>query len=379
MARTVVNLANHLAADHDVELVSLFRSRRDPRFTHDPRLRLTVLHPPSRRPSRLRAELSARPSSLRPVPGEARMSHLTDLQLRRHLSGITEGVVLSTRPSLHVAALALLPPGIPVVGQDHGHFDNRFANARLREILDHAVPRLDGFAVLTQADAGDYRARYPQAADSIHHVPNALPWPVAAMPAPLRDPVVVTAGRLDAAKGHARMIRAFAPVAAAHADWQLHVHGAGPEDRALEAQVEALGLTDQVRLMGYTLDLRRVLADASVYALTSHTESFSMSLIEAMSVGLPTVAMDCPRGPREIVADGETGYLVPDGDEEGFTAALLRLVEDTDLRRRLGAAALAASHRWSTAAVGQTWERLLSAADRRAGATRRTSVVHPHR
>jgi glycosyltransferase involved in cell wall biosynthesis len=156
------------------------------------------------------------------------------------------------------------------------------------------------------------------------------------------------------------MVRAFAPVAAAHPEWQLHVYGAGPEDRALEAQVEELGLTGQVRLCGYSLDLRSVLASASVYALTSHTESFSMSLIEAMSVGLPTVAMDCPRGPREIVRDGETGYLVPDADEDAFTAALLRLVEDAELRRRLGAGALARSHLWSMDAVGARWTELFA-------------------
>lgn len=287
------------------------------------------------------------------------MNHLTDVVLRRALAEVTDGVILSTRPSLHLAALQLRPsPDLPIVGQDHGHFENRFAPTRSTAVLDHAVPRLDGFAVLTAADAADYRARFPEAADRIHHVPNALPWPVADEPAPLDAKVVVTAGRLDAAKGHARMIRAFAPVAAAHPDWQLHVYGAGSEDRALEAQIEELGLGEQVRLMGYTLDLRAVLAASSVYALTSHTESFSMSLIEAMSVGLPTVAMDCPRGPREIVADGETGYLVPDGDEEAFTAALLRLVEDVGLRRAMGARALAVSHRWSMDEVGATWERL---------------------
>ncbi len=363
MARTVVNLCNHLARSHDVELVSLFRSRRTPRFAHHPALRVSVLHPAPRRPSRLRAEIAARPSRLVPAPGEPRMNRLTDLLLRRGLASVGDGVLLSTRPSLHLAALQLRPdPGVPVVGQDHGHFENRFAHPRLPAVLDWAVPRLDGFAVLTEADAADYRARFPGSADRVHHVPNALPWPVAAEPAPLTAPVVVTAGRLDAGKGHARMVRAFAPVARAHPDWQLHVYGAGPQDRALETQVEALGLTGQVRLMGYTLDLRSVLAGASVYALTSHTESFSMSLIEAMSVGLPAVAMDCPRGPREIVVDGETGYLVPDGDEGAFTAALLRLVEDVDLRRTLGAGALARSHRWSMDTIGATWERLLRAA-----------------
>jgi glycosyltransferase involved in cell wall biosynthesis len=361
VARTVVNLSNHLARSHDVELVSLFRSRRMPRFAHDPMLRVTVLHPTPRRPSRLRAEISARPSRLLAAPGEPRMNRLTDLLLRRHLATVTDGAIISTRPSLHLAALQLAPRhDAVVVGQDHGHFDARFDNPRLAAVLDRAVPRLDAFAVLTEADAADYRARYPGAAARIRHLPNALPWPVPDAPAPLDAKVVVTAGRLDANKGHARMIRALAPVAERHPDWQLHIYGAGSEDRAIEALVDELGLSDQVRLMGYTLDLRRVLARASVYALASHSESFSMSLIEAMSVGLPPVAMDCPRGPREIVDDGVNGFLVPDGDGEAFTAALLRLVEDEELRRSLGARAHHDAHRWSRESVGQAWERLLA-------------------
>ena len=361
MARTVVNLSNHLASSHDVELVSLFRSRRTPRFAHHPALRVTVLHPTPRRPSRLRGTISARPSRLQPGSGEPRMNRLTDLLLRRYLATVAGSTIISTRPSLHLAALQLAPrDDVVVVGQDHGHFDARFAHPRLTAVLDWAVPRLDAFAVLTEADASDYQARFPDAATRIRHLPNALPWPVPEAPAPLGAKVVVTAGRLDANKGHARMVRAFAPVAARHPDWQLHIYGAGTEDRALEALVTELGLNDNVRLMGYTLDLRTVLAQASVYALASYAESFSMSLIEAMSVGLPPVAMDCPRGPREIVDDGVNGFLVPDGDGDAFTTRLLRLVEDEELRRSLGARAHHDARRWSMDAVGQAWERLLA-------------------
>lgn len=366
MARTVVNLCNHLAPSHDVELVSLFRSRHTPRFAHHPELEVTVLHPTPRRPSRLRGRISARPSRLQPAPGEPRMNRLTDLLLRRHLATVGDGVIVSTRPSLHLAALQLASRGAAVVvGQDHGHFDARYENSRLAAVLDWAVPRLDALAVLTEADATDYRARYPDAADRIRHLPNALPWPIPEVPAPLDVKVVVTAGRLDVNKGHARMIRAFAPVAERHPEWQLHIYGAGSEDRAIEGLIDELGLVGRVRLMGYTLDLRGVLSQASVYALASYSESFSMSLIEAMSVGLPPVAMDCPRGPREIVDDGVNGFLVPDDDGEAFTAALLRLVEDEALRRSLGARAHRDSQRWSMSAVGRAWERLLVERTRR--------------
>ena len=74
-------------------------------------------------------------------------------------------MVVSTRPSLHLAALQLGPTRpVAVVGQDHGHFDGRFGNPRLTAVLDWAVPRLDAFAVLTEADAADYRARFTGAA-----------------------------------------------------------------------------------------------------------------------------------------------------------------------------------------------------------------------
>ena len=85
-----------------------------------------------------------------------------------------------------------------------------------------------------------------------------------------------------------------------------------------------------------------------------------MVLIEAMSVGLPPVAMDCPRGPRQIIEDGSNGLLVPDGDEPAFAAALLSLVEDGELRRRLGRQALEDARAYELDEVGDQWERLFA-------------------
>jgi glycosyltransferase involved in cell wall biosynthesis len=88
-----------------------------------------------------------------------------------------------------------------------------------------------------------------------------------------------------------------------------------------------------------------------------------MVLIEAMSVGLPVVAFDCPRGPAEIVDDGSTGFLVDDGDAAGFTAALRRLVEGEELRRRYGRQGLRDAHRYAADAVLDQWLGLLSDLD----------------
>lgn len=88
-------------------------------------------------------------------------------------------------------------------------------------------------------------------------------------------------------------------------------------------------------LKGRTEDMQRVMAEASVFALTSRHEGLPMVLIEAMTQGPPVVSFDCPRGPAEIVVDGQTGRLVEDGDIAEFSRALLALMGNAGMRRRM--------------------------------------------
>ncbi len=106
-----------------------------------------------------------------------------------------------------------------------------------------------------------------------------------------------------------------------------------------------------------------MLAGASAYALTSRAEGFPMVLIEAMSAGVPLVAMDCPRGPGEIVDDGKNGLLVDDGDVAGFTEALRRLVEDDDLRRACGRRAHEDARQYGIDRVLEEWLQLFERLD----------------
>ena len=365
VARTVLNLANQLADHRDVRIVSLFRGAEHPVFDIDTRVALHVLV--DRRAGRTRRwQRMARrmPSRMRPVPAERRLSLLTDLVLRHRLSRVG-GIVVATRPALVLAAALWCPPRTRLVGQDHKNFPTRFANRRQSAVLRRVVPALDAYVVLTHADADDYRDEFAaHPGTRIEVIRNALPWPVAITPAPLCSTVVVTAGRLAREKGFDRMIDAFARVAPDHPEWELHIHGEGPERPALTKQIRSLGLDGRIRLCGYTADLRGVLSEASVFAMASRAEGFPMVLIEAMSVGLPVVAFDCPRGPAEIVEDGTTGVLVADGDITGFADGLRRLIGDAELRRRCGRNALGEAHRYTADTVLHEWLSLFADLDR---------------
>jgi glycosyltransferase involved in cell wall biosynthesis len=113
--------------------------------------------------------------------------------------------------------------------------------------------------------------------------------------------------------------------------------GEGPDRNAIEAEIRRLELQGRVRLAGERSDVPELLAESDVFVLSSRSEGLPVSVLEAMAAELPVVATDVG-GLAELVVDGETGILVPPGDEAALTEALGRVVEDRELRRRLGAA-----------------------------------------
>ena len=180
-----------------------------------------------------------------------------------------------------------------------------------------------------------------------------------AEPARASHPVILGVGRLTPQKGFDRLVRAFAPVAAAHPEWTLRICGNGPRRVPLRHLVRRLALATRVQRPGAVERIDKEMTRASVYVLSSRFEGFPMVLLEAMSMGLAIVSFDCPTGPRELLDDSRTGLLVPEGDVAALAAAIERVVTDRELRARLGAAAREASRVYAPDRVGARWRELL--------------------
>jgi glycosyltransferase involved in cell wall biosynthesis len=156
-----------------------------------------------------------------------------------------------------------------------------------------------------------------RAAQDLHE-----PWFSAGEP-----PVILGAGRLTRQKDFATLIRAFARVAARR-PCRLLILGEGALRAELGALARRLGVADRVRLTGFVENPYAYMSRAAVFALSSRWEGSPNVLAEALAVGTPVVATDCPSGPREILQDGRYGTLVPVGDAQamarGIEAALDR-------------------------------------------------------
>jgi glycosyltransferase involved in cell wall biosynthesis len=160
---------------------------------------------------------------------------------------------------------------------------------------------------------------------------------VAAFAAPDRVrgiPQVVSIGRFAFPKDFATLVEALA---ATRADYRAAFVGEGPLLPEIAAMIRQRGLAERIDLLGNRGDVPGVLASADVFVLSSSSEGFPVSILEAMAAGLPVVATDVG-GVAESAVDGETGLLVPPGDPGALAAALDRLLTDGALRLRLGAA-----------------------------------------
>lgn len=132
---------------------------------------------------------------------------------------------------------------------------------------------------------------------------------------------VLTVGRLKAQKNHALMLCAFRNLRLS-VDARLMILGTGELAGEIEALARAQGLADHVLMPGHVDDPSAYYCAAHLFVLSSDYEGFGNVLVEALAHGLPVVSTDCPGGPREILADGRFGRLVPVSDEVALASAM---------------------------------------------------------
>ena len=149
---------------------------------------------------------------------------------------------------------------------------------------------------------------------------------------------IVCAARIVYVKDHMTLLRAYERVIKKHPDYVLELYGGRGEDNAifqLKEQIRSHSLEDKVKLFGPCNDLEKRLPGAAVSVLASKFEGMPNSIMEAMAMGIPCVASDCPGGVRMLVKDGETGLLFRTGDDAELAAGICKMIENPKEAERI--------------------------------------------
>lgn len=207
-----------------------------------------------------------------------------------------------------------------------------------------ALFRAQGLVVPSQRLEYIARTAWQQPAAMVRRIPNGIPvFAYGRKPKPDALPRVIkhpgelwlgTLAGLRAVKNLPRLVRAFAPLPDA---WQLVILGEGPEREAIRSEAMRLGVGHRVHLPGHVADPARVMGLFDLFALSSDSEQFPISVVEAMASSL---AIAAPRvGDIEAMVTSENRrFLVPPGDEAALSQTLAALAADADLRGTIGRA-----------------------------------------
>lgn len=266
----------------------------------------------------------------------ARSLPLACVRLHRLIRRVRPDVVHThLEPADLVGRLACATAGVPHASTAHSlrpwHWRRRFGV--FFERRTSSLTR--GYVAVSEAVAAMLRDEFRIKPDRIRVIPNWVPPtppPLATEPAPPGGrPTIVHVARLDVPKRQEILIHAFREVRRAFPNAVLWIAGKGPEERRLRALAG-----EGVEFLGHRSDVRALLRQGDLFALSSQWEGMPISVLEAMDEGVPVVST-AVGGVPELIEDGISGWLVPKGDASALAASMVAALRNPDRARQVGA------------------------------------------
>ena len=175
-----------------------------------------------------------------------------------------------------------------------------------------------------------------------------------------RRKIVVSCGRLEAQKNFKLLMRAFKGLVEKYPEYELEIYGEGSQKHELARFAKELDIDSKAHLKGRVENVADKIADAELFILSSNYEGMPNALMEAMALGIPCIATDCPvGGPRALIKNGKNGVLINVGDEKQLVEAMTKIVSDKVFASRLSKNSREWSKGYTVEKVADKWEKYI--------------------
>jgi glycosyltransferase involved in cell wall biosynthesis len=233
-------------------------------------------------------------------------------------------------------------------------FENfRFWQKLLNTKYNRDAGKADVVVALTNGDASEWR----KFAHRVEVIPNMVHLNDTGRYSSCQSKKAIFVGRYSTQKDIGSLIRIWQLVYQRHPEWELHVYG-GYGNQPDKWQEIIPQTNANIFAHEATSEINEKYLESSMLLLTSVHEPFGLVLPEAMSCGLPVVSFDCPYGPADIISDGVDGFLVKDRNIRVFADRVCLLIENEELRVRMGREGIASSQRYKTGVIMPLWNSL---------------------
>lgn len=306
--RVCVNLANALSAEHQVKIVSFYKSKKTSAYFLNPSVKVEYLHNGSEQSGGKLAYLFKK----------IFFRYFLTLKARKRF--FNDDIIIANDRALGQF--------LKIKGKSYIRIWHLIFPKRKRDLKF-----FDELVILSHKEEQKWRAIHP----NVSVIPNFLP----SIPQAKTDysqKVCLSVGKADSkdTKGFLRLIDIFTQIDSKFREWKLCIVGDGVLGGEVEAKVKSLDFADRIILKPFTQEIEKEYLRSSIYAMTSYFEGFGMVLVESGSYGLPGVAFDICAGPGDIIEEGKSGFLIQDGDLQDYALKLQVLMESEERRREMG-------------------------------------------
>ncbi len=280
---------------------------------------------------------------------------------RSHLSSYIKEIkpdVISCIRDGYASAVLDIETSIPVIFESHAMYkdveyeNSTFIHRYSTYLFRRKFKKLNKLVTLTQGDANDWR----KVCRNVIVIPNVVHLNESGRYSQCKENRAVFAGRFDIQKDFGTLVRVWEIVQMNHPDWCLDVYGNGQLKQYYEGIVSEKKLN--IIIHPAVPDIIEKFICSSMLLMSSLYEPFGLVLVEAMSCGIPVVAFDCPYGPADIIKDGVDGFLIADRDIHAYANRVCQLINDEQLRFKMGRAAIQSSQRYKSEIIMPKWDQL---------------------
>lgn len=219
--------------------------------------------------------------------------------------------------------------------------------------LKLSLKKADMIVALTEGDAVEWR-RY---SSHVCVIPNVVSLNPNSILSDCSSKSALFVGRYSNQKDIGSLLKIWSTVNNRYPEWQLNIYGGyGAEKQKWLNEIERCGANIVVH--DSTSEIINKYKENSILLLTSKYEPFGLVLPEAMSCGIPVVAFDCPYGPQDIISDARDGFLIKDRNIPSFVEKVCLLIDDKELRRKMGKAGAQSARRYDKSQIMPVWDNL---------------------
>lgn len=358
--KQVTTLANKLSKKYDVEIISLYDILKGKSFYKlDPNIKVKYIF--NYGPNKKQIIHSIRRfkfiTLVKEMLKSVKILYTKYFGLKKIIDKMNTDVLVSSRIEF---TKQIKRNDIISIAQEHSYIDD----AKYIKRVKKSFSGINYLVVMTRKAKEKYDLWLKEIKNKpkVVVIPNMIKENFEGKVSSLNNNQIISIGRLEPVKDFYTLILVFSVIVKKYPDLKLKIIGDGSQKEILSKLIEKYNLQDKVILTGKLNEeeIKEELIKSDIFVLTSKSESFSLVLCEAMNYGLPCVAFDVDVGPREIIKDGITGFLIKNRKIEFMIDKISNIIENSNLRKKMGIESINNVKIFYSNNILKEWERLFN-------------------